>query len=136
MITKAPARFRPDVVAYYEETWLDFRVLWMTLGNPAFHFGYWDEGTRRHGQSLDNMNRVMADIARVSGRGSGTSQIWFNVRPKGETRILEVGDKFQIGSVKGEVSEIGVDDVLLLVDGKLRRLEVGDTLALASSGAV
>src|SRR5207248_1085340 len=41
MITKAPARFRPDVVAYYEETWLDFRVLWMTLGNPAFHFGYW-----------------------------------------------------------------------------------------------
>ena len=32
MITKAPARFRPDVVAYYEETWLDFRVLWMTRG--------------------------------------------------------------------------------------------------------
>lgn len=68
MIAKTQARFRPDVVAYYEETWLDFRVLWMTLGNPAFHFGYWDEGTRRHGQSLDNMNRVMADIARVSPR--------------------------------------------------------------------
>ena len=84
MITKAPARFRPDVVAYYEETWLDFRVLWMTLGNPAFHFGYWDEATRRHGQSLDNMNRVMADIARVSpgdlvldaGCGMGGAAFW------------------------------------------------------------
>jgi tocopherol O-methyltransferase len=78
------ARFRPDVVAYYEETWLDFRVLWMTLGNPAIHFGYWDEGTRRHGQSLDNMNRVMADIARVSqgdrvldaGCGVGGAAFW------------------------------------------------------------
>ena len=26
MIAKLEARFRPDVVAYYEETWLDFRV--------------------------------------------------------------------------------------------------------------
>jgi tocopherol O-methyltransferase len=84
MISKREARFRPDVVAYYEETWFDFRVLWMTFGNPAIHFGYWDEGTRRHGQSLDNMNRVMADIARVSpgdrvldaGCGVGDAAFW------------------------------------------------------------
>ena len=84
MIAKPEARFRPDVVAYYEETWLDFRVLWMTLRNPAIHFGYWDEGTRRHGQSLDNMNRVMADIACVShgdrvldaGCGVGGAAFW------------------------------------------------------------
>jgi hypothetical protein len=65
---------------------------------------------------------------------TGIAEIWLNVRPKGETRILQVGDTFEIGSVKGEVSEIGVDDVLLLVDGKLRRLEVGDALALADAG--
>src|SRR5439155_14864192 len=84
LIGQGKARFRPDVVAYYEETWLDFRVLWMTLGNPAIHFGYWDEGTRRHGQSLDNMNRVMADIACVSqgdrvldaGCGVGGAAFW------------------------------------------------------------
>jgi len=64
---------------------------------------------------------------------TGTGEIWLNVRPKGETRVLQVGDKFEIGSVKGEVSEIGVDDVLLMVDGKLRRLEVGDTLAMSDS---
>jgi hypothetical protein len=65
---------------------------------------------------------------------TGTAEIWLNVRPKGETRVLQVGDKFEIGSVKGEVSEIGVDDVLLIVDGKLRRLEVGQALAQADSG--
>lgn len=65
---------------------------------------------------------------------TGTAEIWLNVRPKGETRILQVGDKFEIGSVKGEVSEIGVDDVLLMVDGELRRLEVGQALAQADSG--
>jgi hypothetical protein len=64
---------------------------------------------------------------------TGIAEIWLNVRPKGETRVLQVGDKFEIGSVKGEVSEIGVDDVLLMVDGKLRRLEVGDTLAMGDS---
>jgi cyclopropane fatty-acyl-phospholipid synthase-like methyltransferase len=84
MIAKQRARFRPDVVAYYEETWFDYRLLWMTLGNPAIHFGYWDEETKRHGQSLDNMNRVMADIARVSqgdrvldaGCGVGGAAFW------------------------------------------------------------
>ena len=84
MIGKQQARFRPDVVTYYEETWLDFRVLWMTRGNPAIHFGYWDEGTKRHRQSLDNMNRVMADVAGISagdqvldaGCGVGSAAFW------------------------------------------------------------
>jgi tocopherol O-methyltransferase len=79
-----PARFRPDVVAYYDETWFDFRVLWMTLRNPAIHFGYWDGQTRTHGQSLDNMDRVMADIAQISpgdrvldaGCGVGGGGFW------------------------------------------------------------
>jgi hypothetical protein len=65
---------------------------------------------------------------------TGEGEIWLNVRPKGETRVLQVGDKFQIGTVKGEVSEIGTDDVLLLIDGKLRRLEVGQTLVAAETG--
>jgi tocopherol O-methyltransferase len=79
-----PARFRPDIVAYYDETWFDFRVLWMTRRSPGIHFGYWDEGTRTHGQSLDNMNRVMADIAQIAagehvldaGCGVGGGALW------------------------------------------------------------
>ena len=60
---------------------------------------------------------------------TGVGEIWLHVRTKGETRILQSGDKFAIGSVKGEVSEIGVDDAILLIDGKLRRFTVGQILA-------
>jgi len=75
---------RPDIVSYYEETWFDYRVLWMTIRNPAIHFGYWDEGTRTHRQSLDNMSRVMADAAQISpgdhvldaGCGVGGGAFW------------------------------------------------------------
>jgi len=60
--------------------------------------------------------------------GSGQSEIWFHVRPSNEIRKLQVGDKFDIGSVKGEVSEIGVDDAILMVAGKLHRIVKGDSL--------
>jgi cyclopropane fatty-acyl-phospholipid synthase-like methyltransferase len=84
VIRRVPARSRPEIVSYYEETWFDYRVLWMTIGNPAIHFGYWDEGTRSHRQSLDNMSRVMADVAQVSagdrvldaGCGVGGGAFW------------------------------------------------------------
>lgn len=84
MIRGGPARLRPEIVSYYDETWFDYRVLWMTLKNPAIHFGYWDETTRTHGQSLDNMDRVMADVAQVSpgdlvldaGCGVGGGAFW------------------------------------------------------------
>lgn len=84
MIEGAPGSTRPDVVAYYDETWFDFRVLWMTLRNPAIHFGYWDEHTATHGQSLENMSRVMADLGHVrdgqrildAGCGVGGGAFW------------------------------------------------------------
>src|SRR5579885_24869 len=47
--------------AYYDETWGDYRWLWLSPRNYAIHFGYWDEGTRSHAQSLLNMNRALAE---------------------------------------------------------------------------
>ncbi len=46
--------------AYYDETWMDYRMLWLNPQNRAIHFGYWDEHTRSHTQSLFAMNRVLA----------------------------------------------------------------------------
>jgi Tfp pilus assembly protein PilO len=60
------------------------------------------------------------------------AQVWLLVQPTGETRRLQVGDQFTIGSVKGEVLEIGLDDVILKVDGKTRRLVKGGTLSDAT----
>lgn len=72
---------------------------------------------------------LTAVILVSNGSGDGQQEIWLHNRPKGEIRRLRVGDRFEIGSVKGEVSEIGVDQATLLIDGKSHRLAKGDSLA-------
>src|SRR5918911_2459067 len=42
--------------AYYDETWSDYRLFWLNRRNLAIHFGYWDESTRTHAQSLNRLN--------------------------------------------------------------------------------
>ena len=70
--------------AYYDETWSDYRYFWLNRRNLAIHFGYWDESTRSHAQSLDRLNAVLA--ARIglrsgervldAGCGVGGGAIW------------------------------------------------------------
>jgi tocopherol O-methyltransferase len=70
--------------SYYEETRLDYRVLWLNRRNRALHFGYWDGSTNDHAGSLDNMNRVMAERLGIqpgqrildAGCGQGGSAVW------------------------------------------------------------
>ncbi|MGH3717677.1 MAG: methyltransferase domain-containing protein [Pseudonocardiaceae bacterium] len=72
------------IVSYYDETWLDYRVLWLNPDNLAVHFGYTDAGTRSHTDALKNMNRVLADRVRIqpdervldAGCGVGGSSLW------------------------------------------------------------
>lgn len=70
--------------AYYDETWLDYRMLWLNSQNRAIHFGYWEKHTRSHAQSLLAMNRVLASHLGIrsgqrildAGCGVGGSAIW------------------------------------------------------------
>jgi cyclopropane fatty-acyl-phospholipid synthase-like methyltransferase len=70
--------------AYYDETWGDYRWLWLSPRNYAIHFGYWDETTRTHAQSLREMNRALANRIGVqsgqrvldAGCGVGGSDLW------------------------------------------------------------
>ena len=72
------------VALYYRECWLDYRILWINRKNLGLHFGYWDETTRTHGQSLLRTNEVMADAIGIgpgdrvldAGCGVGGSAIW------------------------------------------------------------
>src|SRR5260370_4874249 len=55
-----PERRFPDLAsirAYYDETWLDYRFLWLNPRNHAIHLGYLDTDTRRHPDSLLAMKR-------------------------------------------------------------------------------
>ena len=73
-----------DIVRYYDECFVDYRVLWLNGKNLAIHYGYWDEHVRTHSQSLVNMNRIMAERVAIgqsdrvldAGCGLGGSSIW------------------------------------------------------------
>jgi len=72
------------ISAYYDQTWLDYRLLWLNRKNLSVHFGYSDATTRGHAASLLNMNRVLADHAGIrpgqrvldAGCGVGGSSLW------------------------------------------------------------
>ena len=72
------------IVGYYDETWLDYRVLWLNRDNLAVHFGYTDDSTRGHTDALKNMNRVLAERVEIqpgervldAGCGVGGSSLW------------------------------------------------------------
>jgi tocopherol O-methyltransferase len=72
------------IVGYYDETWLDYRILWLNKDNLAVHFGYTDDSTRSHTDALKNMNRVLADRVLIqpgervldAGCGVGGSSLW------------------------------------------------------------
>src|SRR4051794_6276428 len=75
---------RDAVIAYYDQTWLDYRLLWLNRRTLSVHFGYSDATTRGHADELLNMNRVLADRAGIqpgvrvldAGCGVGGSSIW------------------------------------------------------------
>jgi len=79
--------------AYYDETWGDYRWLWLSPRNYAIHFGYWDAQTRTHAESLLNMNRALAERLGIrsgqrvldAGCGVGGSAVWL-----ARTRDVEV----------------------------------------------
>jgi cyclopropane fatty-acyl-phospholipid synthase-like methyltransferase len=72
------------IVEYYDETWLDYRVLWLNPDNLSVHFGYTDASTRGHADALKNMNRVLAARVKIrpgervldAGCGVGGSSLW------------------------------------------------------------
>jgi cyclopropane fatty-acyl-phospholipid synthase-like methyltransferase len=70
------------IVRYYDGTWFDYRVVWMR--GLGMHWGYWDDQTRTHAQSLVNMTRALASLAELkpgmrvldAGCGVGGPALW------------------------------------------------------------
>jgi hypothetical protein len=67
---------------------------------------------------------ILSAVIDLDGKG----EIWLYVRPLGQTVRLHEGEDFEIGSVKGTVTQIGAYDFSFKSDGKLRKLTKGDVL--------
>lgn len=74
----------PDLQAYYDSTRFDYRFIWNGRGTRAIHFGFYDSQARQHHAALENMNRVLADLAEIrpgervldAGCGWGSACFW------------------------------------------------------------
>ena len=105
------------ICAYYDQTWLDYRMLWLNPQNRAIHFGYWEKHTRSHAQSLLAMNRVLANSLGIrsgqrildAGCGVGGSAVWlaktYDVTVVGITPVAS-----QIARARRYAQEQGVAD--------------------------
>ena len=82
--TVATGEPRRRIETYYDQTWKDYRFLWLNGQNLAFHFGYHDASTRTHAAALLNTNRTLAARAAIqaghrvldAGCGVGGSGLW------------------------------------------------------------
>ncbi len=82
--TNADSDLKQKIIKYYDECFIDYRLFWLDTKNLAMHYGYWDEDTRNHSDSLLHMNRALArkldikpgDKILDAGCGVGGSSIW------------------------------------------------------------
>jgi cyclopropane fatty-acyl-phospholipid synthase-like methyltransferase len=114
------------VQSYYNETWLDYRMIWMNRTNRSIHFGYWDEDTRTHSESLLNTNRVLAEraefepgeLALDAGCGVGGTAMWLaehhGVRVMGVTVVHDQAERaYRYSGERGlEGLEFSVQDYM------------------------
>jgi len=91
--------YNKSIVSYYDNTRLDYRILWFGKKNRSVHFGYYDHEIKSHGEALLNLNKVLAqksgvkdgDIILDAGCGHGGSSVWlaenYNVKVTGITLV-------------------------------------------------
>jgi len=91
--------YNKAIVSYYDNTRLDYRILWFGKKNRSVHFGYYDHEVKTHGEALLNLNKVLAlkgrvkdgDIILDAGCGQGGSSVWlaenYNVQVTGITLV-------------------------------------------------
>ena len=73
-----------EVVRYYDQAAVDYRLAWHHPDAPAYHFGFHDAEHPGHRAALANFNRVLADLAGVrpgdrvldAGCGLGGTALW------------------------------------------------------------
>ena len=75
---------RNQVIEYYNQCHVDYKILWKSHQNLCIHFGYFDDQHDSHATAVPNMNRVLAQRAAITdgetvldaGCGVGGSSFW------------------------------------------------------------
>lgn len=121
------------IVEYYDGSWRDYRYAWMNRRNLAIHFGYWDESTRSHGESLTASNAKLADVAGITGGqrvldagcGVGGSSIWLAANRGSTVHGISISDD-QVRRASRYARRRGVADRVTFSRQDYRRTDFDD----------
>ena len=108
---------RNRIIDYYDSTYQLYRILWMDKGNRAMHVGFTDEQVKNHGETLNNMNRIVADRVAIregeevldAGCGVGGSAIWLAKNVGAQVVGLNI-NRGQLVRARRYARENGVQD--------------------------
>lgn len=109
--------YKNSIISYYDNTRIDYRVLWYGKKSNSVHFGYYDREVKTHEDSLVKLNKVMAlksrvrngDIILDAGCGRGASSIWlaenYNVQVTGITIVPHQVEKALLAASKKNLDQ-------------------------------
>jgi tocopherol O-methyltransferase len=55
-----------EIITYYDSCQIDYEIVWHLKSKMCMHYGFWDHTTRRLRDALTNMNRKVAEFARIT----------------------------------------------------------------------
>lgn len=75
---------KKQIVDYYDQTEIDYRLVWYLNSQMAMHYGFWDKTTQNFQQALQRENEILSQIAKIkksdlvldAGCGVGGSAIF------------------------------------------------------------
>ncbi|NOQ64352.1 MAG: methyltransferase domain-containing protein [Methyloprofundus sp.] len=97
----SPEAVRAAAVKHYDACYRDYLFAWSSRNDLALHYGYWDENTDSHPQSLLNKNQKLYDAANIqpdeyvldAGCGIGGSSIWMAKNYKNQLKAITISAK-------------------------------------------
>ncbi len=121
------------IIDYYSQCYPDYRRFWGVEKNLSIHYGYHDRLHPGHADALVNMNRVLADTARIgrgdmvldAGCGIGGSTIWLAKNVGARVVGLNI-DRMQIQVAKRMSQERGIGDLVRFVVGDFTKTAFPD----------
>lgn len=99
--TDSAEALRAAAVKHYDACYWDYVFAWSGRNDLALHYGYWDENTQTHTQSLLNKNQKLYDAAGIkpsdyvldAGCGIGGSSIWMAKNHANRLKAITISAK-------------------------------------------